>query len=123
MSMTVLQGGHEPPLTKAQIADLKLKHGDDLVRVVEDATYVFRPPTKAEYARYVAGVTKKRDDLTDTSERLALDRLVYPTNGEGEPDGMRLAKLFEKKAGIGMNIAGKLQDLAGAGDDADVGKL
>lgn len=124
MTMKMIEGAREPSLTKAQIADLKMKYGDELVRIVEgDGTYVFRSPTRPEYARYTSSLVKKRDDLITPSENLCFDCLVYPVSAADEPDAGRLRGVFAKKPGLSMTIAGKLSDLAGGGDDADVGKL
>jgi hypothetical protein len=123
-NMSVIQGTREPALTKAQIADLKIKHGDDLYRVSEDGTsFVFRPPSAPEFARWVGATNKKRDDFPSICERLSFDCLVWPLGADGQPDEARLGAVFAKKAGIGMNIAGKIADLAGAGDDLNAGKL
>lgn len=124
MTMQVIDGKPEPELTKAQIADLKMKHGDELLRIVEsDGTYVFRSPSRKEYARYTGSLARKRDDLVTPGENLALDCLVYPLIDD-EPDQRRLRSLFDKRPGLALSLANRLSEMAGASEDSlDLGKL
>ena len=126
MTMNLLDGGQKAErasLTKAQVADLKLKYGDSLVKLAEqDGVYVFRPPTRAEFARYTTQIVKKREDVITPAERLCLDTLVWPQS-DGEPDQARLRALMDKKPGMSMQVAAKIQEEAGVDEDADVGKL
>lgn len=106
-------------LSKRQIADLKVKHGDRLAFVeIEETgdTFVFRKPNRHEWRRYmsVALNDRRKQELDVAGEQLAVDTLVHPLNGEG-PDHLRLRKLFEVLPGVGLQIVSDLQDLAGAG--------
>lgn len=113
-------------LSEGQIAELKSKHGPDLVHVEDAGTdFVFRRPRKAEWARYVENLSSgdRKQTKVTTFARLCQDCLVYPEIETGKPDVGALNNFFDAKPGAPSNIAGELNDLAGAGDGLSVGKL
>lgn len=68
-------------LNDDQIADLKAKHGDNLMQVIapDGSVCVFRAPKRGEYDRWF----DKRDGGSSVSRELAQSCLVYP-----DRDGM-----------------------------------
>lgn len=113
-------------LTKKQIAELKLQHGDKLVLAETDTgeSFVFRRPTRAEWRRYMAVLLNERraHERDVAGEQLCVDTLVHPVGGDG-PDVARLRKTFEVLPGLALQILGDISDLAGAGTGQKVGKL
>jgi len=115
------------PLSKAQIAELKMKHGDELVSIEQpEGTFVFRAPSRAEWRRYMNTLTNDRRNADKAAghDQICCDTLVYPTGASPEePDVLKLRTLFEKKPGLPVTIAAELGDLAGAGESVAVKKL
>jgi len=123
----LVPGGAEPTLSKTDIINLQTQHGDDLIHTVQGGkTYVFRSPTRAEWMRYQSTlriVDKRNGNMTAPGEQLCCDCLVHPVKDDGEPDILAVRALFDRRPGLPLNIASKLQDLAGAGDEEPLAKL
>lgn len=106
-------------ITPEQLADLRAKHGS--VHVLSTPRlpgedFVFRPAGAGEFDAFLATVASR--DLATKSQahrQLAVDLLVYPSEGEWR-------EMAAKLPGLAHTIGDHLSKLAGLDADIVVGK-
>ncbi len=107
-------------LTQEVIAELKAKHGEELVLLKSTkGPLVFRKPTRVEWEHYKDQLmSDKRGKSQSTTER------AFVTGCFVWPDGGTLSAAFEEKPGIISVVNEKLCELVGMfGGEPETAKL
>jgi malonyl CoA-acyl carrier protein transacylase len=105
-------------ISEQQIAELKSKHGPDLVLVpVGDADLVFRKPTRHEYDRWFDKMQVDKGSSSAHAREMAQATLVHPGKDE-------LSSALDAQPGmLTTTIIDAITDLAGLGAKSAVKKL
>jgi hypothetical protein len=105
-------------LSDEKIAELKQKHGNDLIAVnaPDGSRMVFKKPTKEVWAYFQDGLSKDKIQRSVCLRRLALDCAVLPSPQDA-------SVLFDVYPAFPAVISNQLAELAGQSEDLDVKKL
>ncbi len=111
------------------IALLKKEYGKVIGLKMEGTgeVLIFRKPPRNVYFRFVNKLSdkdpKKQAGSAEALEELACSCLVFPIDGNQNPDYEKARSYFREYPAAALSIAGDLTDLAGGSDASEAKKL
>lgn len=116
-ALSLVDSGPEE-LTPEELADLKQRHGDNLIsaHTPNKILMVFKAPSKEIWAYYQDGLSREKVTRTQCFLRLALDCVVRPSQQDA-------ATIFTKYPGMPTALANDIGEMAGLSDELNIKKL